>query len=270
MSSHFPIRTTLPLLLACLGLASAPQLHAQAAPQTQAQTPAPGGAVAPALEAALRKNLAERIQSLPKIDEVARTPIAGLYEIRIGHDLYYTDEKGEYLIVQGSIIDTRTRTNLTEERLDKLSAIDFSALPLKDAMAVKQGSGARRMAVFADPNCGYCKRFERDLLKVKDVTVYTFLYPILGPDSNAKSRDIWCAKDPAQAWRDWMLDGKAPPKAMGSCDAGALERNVALGQKHRVQGTPGLFFENGVRKPGALPAAQVEQLLAAAAKKPGG
>lgn len=226
-------------------------------------------AAAPAQEAAIRKNLAERLANFPKIDEVSKTPIPGLYEVRIGADVLYTDEQGNH-VIQGQIIDTRTRTNLTEERLDKLSAIDFSALPLKDAMAVKQGSGARRMAVFADPNCGYCKRFERDLLKVKDVTVYTFLYPILGPDSNAKSRDIWCAKDPAQAWRDWMLDGKAPPKAMGSCDAGALERNVALGQKHRVQGTPGLFFENGVRKPGALPAAQVEQLLAAAAKKPGG
>jgi thiol:disulfide interchange protein DsbC len=219
-----------------------------------------------AQEAVIRKNLAERLANFPKIDEVSKTAIPGIYEIRIGADVLYTDEQGNH-VIQGQIIDTRTRVNLTEERLDKLSAIDFSSLPFKDAMVVKQGSGARRLAVFADPNCGYCKRFERDLLKVKDVTVYTFLYPILGPDSNAKSRDIWCAKDPAQTWRDWMIDGKTPPKAGGSCDTGALDRNVALGQKHRVNGTPGLFFENGVRKPGALPAAQVEQLLAAAAKK---
>jgi thiol:disulfide interchange protein DsbC len=219
-----------------------------------------------AQEAQIRKNLAERLPNFPKIDEVTRTPIPGVWEIRIGTDVLYTDEQGNH-VIQGQIIDTRTRVNLTEERLEKLSAIDFAILPLKDAMVVKQGNGSRRLAVFADPNCGFCKRFERDLLNVKDVTIYTFLYPILGPDSTAKSRDIWCAKDPMQAWRDWMIDNKLPPKAMGSCDTSALDRNTAFGQRYRVQGTPALVFENGVRKPGALPAAQVEQLLAAAAKK---
>lgn len=219
-------------------------------------------------EAAIRKNLAERIPNFPKIEEVNKSPIAGLYEVRIGNEILYTDETGSF-IVQGSIIDTKTRTNLTEERLEKLSAIDFAALPLKDAITIRQGTGARKLAVFVDPNCGYCKRFERDLTTIKDVTIYTFLYPILGPDSNVKSRDIWCAKDAAKAWRAWMVDGVTPPKNLGACDAGALDRNLALGQKHRVQGTPALVFENGVRKPGALPAAQVEQLLVAAGKKSG-
>jgi thiol:disulfide interchange protein DsbC len=123
------------------------------------------------------------------------------------------------------------------------------------------------MAVFVDPNCGYCKRFERDLTTLKDVTIYTFLYPILGPDSKVKSNDIWCSKDAAKTWRAWMLDGIAPPKAAAGCDAGALERNTAMGQKFKVTGTPSLVFENGTRKPGAVPAAQVEQLLVAAARK---
>jgi thiol:disulfide interchange protein DsbC len=180
----------------------------------------------------------------------------------------YTDETGSY-IIQGSIIDTKTRANLTEERIEKLTAIDFAALPLKDAVTIKQGTGARKLVVFGDPNCGYCKRFERDLATLKDVTIYTFLYPILGPDSNVKSRDIWCSKDAAKAWRDWMVNNVTPPKNVGACDAGALDRNIALGQKHRVQGTPALVFENGVRKPGAMPAEQVEQLLVAASKKPG-
>jgi thiol:disulfide interchange protein DsbC len=219
-----------------------------------------------AQEAVIRKNLAERLPSFPKIDEVNKTPIPGLYEVRIGNDVLYTDEQGNH-IVQGQIIDTRTRANLTEERLEKLTAIDFDQLPLKDALVMKQGSGARRLVVFADPNCGYCKRFERDLVTLKDVTIYTFLYPILGPDSQVKSKDIWCAKDSAQVWRDWMVSSKTPPKAMGSCDSSVLERNVALGQKHRVNGTPALVFENGVRKPGALPAAQVEKLLVAASQK---
>ena len=226
---------------------------------------ATGVALAQSPEAQLRKTLAERIPSLPKIDEVSKSPIAGLYEIRIGTDIYYTDEKGDH-IVQGSIIDTRTRTNLTDARIDKLTAVDFASLPIKDAVVYKQGTGARKMAVFVDPNCGYCKRFERDLVTVKDVTIYTFIYPILGPDSNSKSRDIWCAKDAAKSWRAWMIDGTAPPKAMGACDTAALDRNVEFGKKHRVQGTPALFFEDGTRKPGALSAAEVDKLLTAARK----
>jgi thiol:disulfide interchange protein DsbC len=224
------------------------------------------GGAALADEVSIRKNLAERLPNFPKIDEVSKTPIPGLFEVRIGTEVLYADENGNHLI-QGQIIDTRAKVNLTEERLDKLSAIDFAALPLKDAIAIKQGSGARKMAVFVDPNCGYCKRFERDLSNIKDVTIYAFLYPILGPDSNAKARDIWCAKDSAKVWREWMIDGRTPPKVTASCDADALERNVALGQKHRVQGTPAVVFEDGTRKPGAIPAAQVEQFLAKAAKK---
>ena len=170
---------------------------------------AAGSAVAD--EAAIRKALPERLPNLPKIDEVSKTPIAGLYEVRLGTEVIYTDEGGNY-IVQGSIIDARTRTDLTQARIDKLTSIDFASLPLKDAILVKQGTGARKLVVFADPNCGYCKRIERDFMAVKDVSIYTFLYPILGPDSNVKSRDIWCAKDPAKVWRSWMLDGVAPAK----------------------------------------------------------
>ena len=217
-------------------------------------------------ETAIRKNLPERLPNFPKIDEVTKTPIPGIYEVRVGTDVLYADENGDHLI-QGALIDTRNKVNLTDARVEKLTAIDFSTLPLKDAVVMKQGNGTRKLAVFVDPNCGYCKRFERDLESVKDVTIYAFLYPILGPDSTAKSRDIWCNKDAGKTWRAWMLDGVTPPKAMGSCDAKALERNLALGQKYRVQGTPALVFENGVRKPGALPAAEVEKLLADASTK---
>lgn len=219
-----------------------------------------------AQEAQIRKNLAERLPNFPQIDEVSKTPIPGVYEVRMGSEVLYSDEQGNYLI-QGQIIDTRARANLTEERLAKLGAIDFASLPLKDAMVIKQGNGARRMAVFVDPNCGYCKRFERDLVMAKDVTVYAFLYPILGPDSLAKSRDIWCAKDSAKVWREWMVQGVTPPKVMGKCDVAALERNVEFGRQHRVQGTPAIFFEDGTRVPGAMSLEQLEKNLAQAAKK---
>jgi thiol:disulfide interchange protein DsbC len=215
-----------------------------------------------AQEALIRKNLPERLPGFPKIDEVSKTPIPGLYEVRIGTELVYTDERGDHLI-QGSILDTRTRTDLTQARIDKLTAIDFAALPLKDAIVWKQGTGARKLVVFADPNCGYCKKFETELQQVKDVTVYTFLYPILGGDSPEKARNIWCAKDNSAVWRDWMIHGTAAPRSMGNCDTSALQRNLALGQKFRVTGTPALVFEDGKRVPGALPPAEVEKRLAA-------
>jgi thiol:disulfide interchange protein DsbC len=220
-------------------------------------------AAAMADEAAIRKALAERLPNLPKIDEVTKTPM-GLYEVRIGVDLYYTDEQGDYLI-DGHVIETKSRTNLTQARVDKLTAIDFASLPLKDALVWKQGTGARKLAVFADPNCGYCKRFERDLQQLKDVTVYTFVYPILGPDSQEKSHNIWCAKDGSKAWLSWMLDGTKPPRAMGSCDASALERNTAMGVKYKITGTPSILFEDGKRVPGALGLAQLEEQLVASA-----
>jgi thiol:disulfide interchange protein DsbC len=218
--------------------------------------------IAQAQEATIRKNLAERIPQLPKIDEISKTPMAGLYEIRVnGADIYYTDADGNFLI-QGNVFDTREKRNLTEERIEKLSAVAFDSLPLKDAFTMVRGNGKRKLAVFADPNCGFCKRFERDLVKVDNVTVYLFLYPILGADSADKSKNIWCAKDKAKSWNDWMLNGTPP--AAANCDTAALARNVAFGQKYRITGTPTVIFANGKRVPGAIGADQVEKNLTAA------
>jgi thiol:disulfide interchange protein DsbC len=215
-----------------------------------------------AQEAAIRKNLAERMPAFAKIDEVSKTPINGLYEIRVNEsDIFYTDAEGNFLI-QGNLIDVRAKRNLTEERVEKLSAIDFSALPIKDAFTVVRGNGKRKLAVFEDPNCGYCKRFERDLQKVNDVTVYMFLFPILSADSTDKAKNIWCAKDQGKAWLDLMVRDQVVAK--GNCDTSVLDRNLALGRKHKITGTPTLFFEDGSRIPGAINAQQVEQQLAAA------
>ena len=211
-------------------------------------------------EAAIRKNIAERLPDIPKIDEIQKTGMPGIYEIRIGTDILYTDENGSYLI-QGEVIDTKTRVNLTEQRIAKLTAIDFKSLPLKDAIVWKQGTGERKLVVFADPNCGYCKKFERDLQEVKNVTVYTFLYPILGGDSPEKSKAIWCAKDNTKAWREWMIKG-TPAENSPNCDTSALQRNYAFGKKHRINGTPGLVFEDGSQRAGALNADAIEKLLA--------
>lgn len=210
-------------------------------------------------EATLRKNLAERIPQFQKIDEVSKSPVPGLYEIRVnGTDIFYTDSEGNFLI-QGSVIDTRQRRNLTEERIDKLTAINVDELPLKDAFTIVRGSGKRKLIVFEDPNCGYCKRFERDLQKVDNVTVHMFLYPILGPDSLEKSKAIWCAKDRGKAWQDWMV--RDQPPAAANCDITAIQRNVEVGRKHRITGTPTLLFADGTRVPGALDTKQIEKFL---------
>jgi thiol:disulfide interchange protein DsbC len=218
-----------------------------------------------AQEAQIRKALSERLPQLPKIDEITRSPVPGLWEVRFnGTELLYSDDKGDFIFVNGSLIDTKTRTDLTEARQEKLLAVEWSKLPLKDAITIRQGNGSRKMAVFVDPNCGYCKRFEKDIAELKDVTIHVVLLPILGPDSLAKSRDIWCAADRPKAWRDWMLQGVLPTKAPARCDTTALERNTAFGRQHRINGTPAVFFEDGTRKPGALPGAEVEKLLVAA------
>ena len=216
-------------------------------------------------EAEIRKNLAQRLPEFPKIDEVTKTALPGIWELRIGSEVLYTDADGSHLI-QGELIDTKTKSNLTQQRITKLTAIKFDELPLKDAMVIKQGNGSRKLAVFADPNCGYCKRLERDLLALKDVTIYNFVYPVLGPDSNEKSRAIWCSKDAMKTWRDWMIDGVTPPRAMGKCDDAAVQRNIEYGKKYRINGTPAIIFENGERVPGALPAAELAKRMDEARK----
>ncbi len=212
-----------------------------------------------AQEATIRKNLTERIPQLEKIDEITKSPMPGLFEIRVnGSEIYYTDAEGNFL-VQGSLIDTKQRRNLTEERIEKLLAVNFDALPFKDAFTIVRGNGKRKLAVFEDPNCGYCKKFERDLQKLDNVTVYMFLYPILGPDSTEKSNRIWCAKDRTKAWQDWMVRDQSPSPA--TCDTSAITRNVEIGRKFKITGTPTLLFVDGSRVPGAIGVAQVEKHL---------
>ncbi|MDT3737723.1 MAG: DsbC family protein [Denitratisoma sp.] len=193
-----------------------------------------------------------------KVDAVRKAGVLGLYEIQIGNELYYTDEKVS-LLFDGNIIDTRTRKNLTQERQNKLSAIKFSDLPLQLAVKTVRGDGRRVFATFEDPNCGYCKKLTKEMAGMDNVTIYTFLLPILSRDSAEKSRAVWCAADRARAWSDLMVNGTVP--AAGTCDA-PIEQVVALAQKYNIRGTPTIFLSNGERIPGAVPVAQLEQKLA--------
>lgn len=196
----------------------------------------------------------------PAVESVARTPYGGLYEVVLKNgQLVYTDEKASF-IVDGSIIDTKTRRDVTQLRMNELSAIDFASLPLNQAIKQVKGKGTRVVATFEDPNCGYCKRLGKELAGMDDVTIYTFLYPILSPDSTSKSNNIWCAKDRAKAWNGWILDGKVPADV--DCDVNAVVKNVELGQKLRISGTPTIFLADGTRIGGYVPVTELEKALA--------
>lgn len=210
--------------------------------------------IAPERLAGIQKAFEQRFPGI-QAEAVRPTPFDGLYEVQVGLDLVYTDEQAQF-VLQGSLIDARARRDLTAERLEVLQQVAFDSLPLKDAIKQVKGSGAREVAVFEDPNCGYCKQLHKTLEGIDDITVYTFLYPILSPDSRTRSRNIWCAEDPAGVWREWMVHGKQP--AVAECDT-PLQSNLALGRKLNVQGTPALFFADGSRINGAMPLEVLQQ-----------
>ena len=208
-------------------------------------------------EASVKKAIEAKIGG--KVGSVTKTSYLGLYEIYADGQVFYTDEKVT-VILAGSLIDGKTMKNVTAERMQKLSAINFSELPLDLAIKQVRGDGKRVFATFEDPNCGYCKRLAKDMVKLDNVTIYTFLMPILSPDSLEKSNRIWCSSDRVRAWNDWMVDGKAPG-GKGDCDTTAVRKTVELGQKMAISGTPTLFFKDGTRVPGAVPLAQIEKKL---------
>ncbi len=191
---------------------------------------------------------------LGKVERIVRAPMAGIWEVTVDGQVFYSDDKGTYLIF-GNLLEMKTGKNLTAERL-------FNSLPLDLAMKQVRGSGKNVMVTFEDPNCGYCKKLAKDILMLKDVTVYTFLYPVLGDDSYEKSKAIWCAPDRSKAWIDWMTAGKAPPAAPAKCDIGGLDKSAQLGRKLRINGTPALFFAGGERVGGYIPAAEIEKRFA--------
>jgi len=230
-----------------------PDQHA--APESSAPASASEGG-ATALEA-VKKAFEARFPGI-EVTQVRGTPLTGLYEIQVGMDLMYADADARY-VLQGSLIDAKERVDLTAQRLAKLSEVKFDSLPFDLAIKQVKGKGERKIVVFEDPNCAYCKRLHQTLQKVDNITVYTLLFPILTPDSTVKARNIWCAKDKAAVWRDWMLDAKTPPEAQ--CDT-PIDQLLALGHKLAVQGTPTIFFEDGTRVGGAMPLDDFNQKLA--------
>lgn len=214
-------------------------------------------------EALVKKNFETKFGA--KAESVTKSGYLGLYEIYADGQILYSDEKGSAFIV-GPLIDGKTMKNVTQERMVKLTAIKWSDLPLEQAVKLVRGDGKRVFATFEDPNCGYCKRLAKELQKLDNVTIYTFLYPILSQDSVDKSKQIWCADDRAKAWNDWMVEGRALT-GKTDCDTTAIARNQEFGRKLNINGTPTLFFADGERIPGAVPMIKIEQKLAQTAGK---
>lgn len=221
-------------------------------------------ATAQANEAVIRKALTQQFPGA-QISSVTKTPYSGLFEVYLDGQLIYIDAKAQYVFT-GDVIDLKNRTNLTQARLNRLQAIKWDSLPLGNALKTVKGKGERKLVVFSDVDCPFCRKFEAELEKVDNITVYTFLYPIEGlhPKAVQTSKQIWCAPDRNKAWADYISRGSVPNND-GKC-ANPVDETIALGSRLKVSGTPTLFFANGQRVPGMVPAGQLERLLDVNAK----
>lgn len=217
-------------------------------------------------ETTLKKTI-EATYPKVKIQNISKTPYAGLYEVFLDGQIIYTDDSFNFLIVEGRLVDPKNRRDLTAERMDELTRVDFASLPLDKAIKVVKGNGSRKLVIFSDPDCPYCKKLEqKDLVGITDVTIYTFLYPLesLHPDAANKSRTIWCATDRSKAWQEWILNGRLP-KGTVSCDT-PIDEVAELGSKLGITSTPTLIFANGKRLLGAYPAKEIERVMGSARK----
>jgi thiol:disulfide interchange protein DsbC len=207
-------------------------------------------------EQQIKTEIQKKLGGNAKIRSVSVTPVSGLYEVLVGNEIFYTDASGKYLI-QGEIIELASGKNITEQRQADLNRIKWSDLNQSNAFKTVRGNGQRQLAIFSDPNCGYCKRLEKSLQQLDNVTVYTYLIPILSPDSTQKSKQIWCSSDPYKSYIDWMINGVTPT---GKTDcSNPLDKNLAFAKAYGITGTPTLFFTDGSRFPGAVQVSDIEK-----------
>lgn len=210
-------------------------------------------------ETALREHLQKTYPQIGQIDQVNKSPMPGIYEVVTPDHLFYTDKKGDYLI-NGVIWDLRSMRNITEERSRKLFAVDYKKLPFELTFKEVKGNGKRELLIFTDPNCGYCKKLERELQKVDNVTIYRLMFPIF-EGSDVKVRNVWCSNDRTKTWTDMLLNGVVAPAATDPKCSYPVNKALEWGQKMRINGTPAMIFSDGTLVPGALPAEEIEKAL---------
>jgi thiol:disulfide interchange protein DsbC len=205
-----------------------------------------------------------------KVDGVQASPVAGVYEVRLqgrdGPQIFYTDSTASYLF-DGNLIEMKSSRNLTEERLQKLTAVEFNSLPLDMAVKIQRGGGKRVMAMFSDPYCPYCRRMEKTLQQIDDVTIYVFMYPVIRPQNADHSRAVWCSKDRAKAWLDLAAADQPKVPTAGTGCANPIDKLLELGRSLHVNGTPTLIFADGTRSGGVMELAALRTKLDEVAKQ---
>ncbi len=207
-------------------------------------------------EQQIKSEIQKKLGANAKVKSVSPAPISGLYEVIVGNDIFYTDAAGKYLI-QGEVIELASGKNITEQRQSDINRIKWADLNSANAIKTVRGNGSRQLAVFSDPNCGYCKRLEKSMQQLDNVTIYTYLIPILSPDSAQKSKQIWCSADPYKSYIDWMING-SPPSGKTDCIT-PLDKNMTFAKTYGITGTPTLFFADGSRFPGAVQITDIEK-----------
>lgn len=210
-------------------------------------------------EKQIRTEIQKRLGTSANVRNVTPSPIPGLFEVQVNNEIFYTDSNAKYLI-QGEMVELASGNNLTTKRQEDINRIKWSELPQAQAFKVVRGNGSRQIAVFSDPNCGYCKRLEKTLQQLDNVTIYNYLIPILSADSALKSKQIWCAADQQKVWNDWMLNNLGP-SGKSDC-ANPIDKNLTLAKNYGINGTPTIFFTDGSRFPGAVQLADIEKKLA--------
>lgn len=225
-----------------------------------------------------KKTIIENIVKVnPQVEiiSVSQTPWDNVLEVVMkGNQIVYTNQDGSFVMATDGremiLLDVKNRKNLTEEKISELNKVDYKAFNTKNAIQLQKGKpGQGEISVFADPNCIYCKRFEASLAQTPDITVNLYLFPVLGQDSMDKSKQVWCAKDKAKTWKEWMVDGKALPTGEAKCDTKAIEENLEFGKSIGINGTPTIIFTDGTRAAGAIsPAALMKKINDISTKTP--
>lgn len=210
------------------------------------------------VEQQIKVDIQKKLGSNTKVRSVSPAPVSGLYEVLVGNDIFYTDSSGKYLI-QGEIIELSSGKNITEQRQADINRIKWVDLNTANAFKTVRGNGSRQIAIFSDPNCGYCKRLEKSLLQLDNITIYTYLIPILSADSTQKAKQIWCSPDASKTYIDWMVNG-VPPGGKSDCST-PLDKNLSIAKNYGITGTPTIFFTDGSRFPGAVQIADIEKKL---------
>ncbi|MEP7242662.1 MAG: DsbC family protein [Gammaproteobacteria bacterium] len=197
-----------------------------------------------------------------QVEQVHKGPVPGLYEVMTNAEIIYTNETAE-LVFAGRVVNTKTQEDVTAKRWNELNAVDFASLPFDLAIKTVRGDGSRKIAVFSDPLCPYCRELEQQMEGITNVTIYTFLYPLETghPGAGKKANSLWCSSDRAAAWSSWMLQQTEPKEA--TCEGSPVSALAALGDKLHINSTPTVFLANGQRSSGAVPRADLEKLLTA-------